>query len=430
MSNSYAVEERAVLQNSKAKLFDLVCKNATKEQWTAWLTVPLEHAAAAGDVALVNELLAAGAKGKAFWKGSYNRTLLCAAVQGGKLEVVKALPNSGAQPDVNVLGGQRLQSPLHYAALNGCEEIAELLLLNGARPDCKDSEGTTAIHIAAELGYQRIVSLLLIVRATVDGLRHDKTTPLHLAARKGYLAVAKLLLVAGTSMISRNYDGYSALDFAVMGGHVDVIRMLGEHAKGVNDGCTTLSGYKGRTALHCAAQYDQAGAVNVLVELGGDVRACILRTNNSPLHFAAKRGSCGALVALLHHKANIHAKTGDGKSPLMLACMNLHQKAADLLLRWGADETDVDNEGRSADQFIGAHVEIDDHEERQQDMDNMHKLLANAPADRVWRRRGWLVLCRAIPNKAWFARVGSCSVEAGVVGLEQEVLFRHVVTFL
>ena len=61
MPNSDVIRERAVLHKSKAKLFDLVCKNATKEQWAEWLRVPLEHAAAAGDVPLVNDLLTAGA---------------------------------------------------------------------------------------------------------------------------------------------------------------------------------------------------------------------------------------------------------------------------------------------------------------------------------------------------------------------------------
>ena len=34
-----------------------------------------------------------------------------------------------------------------------------------------------------------------------------------------------------------------------------------------------------------------------------------------------------------------------------------------------------------------------------EDADRVRKLCANAPADRAWRRRGYLVLCRARPDR-------------------------------
>lgn len=45
-------------------------KEAEKEPWVEWLSVPLEHAAAAGDADLVNDLLAAGVDRTAGWKVS------------------------------------------------------------------------------------------------------------------------------------------------------------------------------------------------------------------------------------------------------------------------------------------------------------------------------------------------------------------------
>ncbi|CAM9432987.1 unnamed protein product, partial [Sphacelaria rigidula] len=392
MPNSYVVGERAVLQKSKAKLFDLVCENATNEQWAEWLRVPLEHAAASRDVALVNDLLAAGANGKAGWKGCHSRTLLCAAVQGGNPEVVKALLEAGSQPDVNVLGGKQLRSPLHYAALNRCEAIAEVLLLSGASPDRKDSKGHAPIHLAVSHGCEGIVSLLLKARAEVDVRDSNKNTALHRAAQMGRLSLVTGLLIAGASTTSRDKAGNSSLDFAVMGGHVDIIRLLGQRTKTMSRGTQIR-------VLHLAVRHNQAAAVDALAELGCDVR---VPTNTTPLHFAAFKGSCEVLFALLRHKANVHAKRSGGESPLMSACMYLHQEAADLLLRWGADETAVDDNGHSAEQWIGAGLEKSTRERRRQDMDSMRKLLANAPADRAWRRRGWLVLYRAFGNKAWF----------------------------
>ncbi|CAM9688614.1 unnamed protein product, partial [Sphacelaria rigidula] len=388
MVNPYAVGERAVLQKSKVKLFDLVCKNATEEQWAEWLRVPLEHAAAGGDVALVNDLLAAGANGEAGWKGCHNRTLLCAAAQGGKLEVVRALIKAGARPDVNEPGGKQLRSPLHYAALNGCEGIAEELLLSGANPNDKDSEGIAPIYTAAELGYEGITSLLLKARVEVDVRGFDDTTALHWAAMSGHFSVVMGLLIAGASVSLRSKKGRSALDFAVMGGHLDVIRLLGQRGEHVS--CAESKD----TVLHLAATHNQAGAVDVLVDVGCDVRARG-RHGATPLHFAACKGNCGALSALLRHHANVDAKAAKGRTPLMWAISCLHQEAADLLLRWGADENSADDEGRSAKQFIGISLQKAEREGRRRDVDNIHKLLANAPADRAWRRRGLLLLCRA-----------------------------------
>ena len=47
--------------------------------------------------------------------------------------------------------------------------------------------------------------------------------------------------------------------------------------------------------------------------------------------------------------------------------------------------------------MIGLAVEEEDH--LVEDVERVRELLANAPADRAWRRRGYLVLCRAHPDR-------------------------------
>ncbi len=61
------------------------------------------------------------------------------------------------------------------------------------------------------------------------------------------------------------------------------------------------------------------------------------------------------------------------------------------------------------------HLRVPEHEQR------VRNLLARAPADRAWRRRGLMVLCRAHPDRlrlegalAGLAAKRSCLVEAGV----------------
>ncbi|CAM9381538.1 unnamed protein product, partial [Sphacelaria rigidula] len=121
---------RAVVRRSiMDKVVDLVCQESSTQQWTQWLRVPLEHAAATGNLALVKDLLAAGADGRAGWKGSRYQSPLHAAVEGGNDEVVSALLKAGSKPDVNVYSDPKKRSPLHYAAFHGRQSIVKMLLL-------------------------------------------------------------------------------------------------------------------------------------------------------------------------------------------------------------------------------------------------------------------------------------------------------------
>ncbi|CAN0270590.1 unnamed protein product [Ectocarpus sp. 12 AP-2014] len=71
----------------------------------------------------------------------------------------------------------------------------------------------------------------------------------------------------------------------------------------------------------------------------------------------------------------------------------------DLLLRWGADETVVDRDGNRPIDVIGTTTRAQEESGHQRgEHESLRKLLANAPADRAWRRRGILVLCRTIFN--------------------------------
>lgn len=69
-------------------------------------------------------------------------------------------------------------------------------------------------------------------------------------------------------------------------------------------------------------------------------------------------------------------------------------EAVDILLRRGADETAVDNDHRTPAYLIGSRLG-EAQGSLAEDFERVRELLANAPADRAWRRRGFLVLCRA-----------------------------------
>lgn len=438
MSNSGVPKKRAVLQKSIRKIFNFVCNKATPEQWAQWLRVPLEHVAAAGDVSMVDDLLASGADGTGGWKcchHRYDRSLLYAGVQSGNPKVVSALLTAGAWPDINVCYDEKQRSPLHHAASDGHEAIAKLLLVAGTNVKCVDRDGNTPLQLAVEGGYDQVVLDLLESGAPPNSKDSRRDTPLHHAARRGHKEIVSLLLRLGADVNMLNRVGHCP--------------------------------------LFVAACSERRSIMVALLKAGADIRQGVFF---SSLGNVTSEGHMEVLRELLHG-VGTNAKDLRWGTALIWACMSESPEAVDLLLRWGADETSLDIWGASAEQFLPCHSE---------DAERVRRLLANAPADRTWRRRGLLALCRAFPDKARLASanipaLGSeqtdsvsgctavhvrcktpeggvddlhggaagadkgtatvegagakdsdrlCSVEAMVIGLEQDDVFRHIVSFL
>jgi len=70
-------------------------------------------------------------------------------------------------------------TPLHIACKYGHQEMASLLLDNGANFDLKDRSGKTALHLASS---PQIVQLLLQKHVDVNAKAYDFSTKLHLIA--------------------------------------------------------------------------------------------------------------------------------------------------------------------------------------------------------------------------------------------------------
>lgn len=425
--------DNTVFKDLSIEIFKLVSKGATRKQWGEWLRVPLEHAARKGDIDLVNILLRSGADASAGWRGGCDGgTLLGAGAAGGSEEVVSALLKAGGNGDVNVplpgytnacalhvavaldaegvarallLAGadvhaidNLMRTPLHLAAEYGHHHQAANLLSQGARLDTKDARGMTPLHLAVEIGYPEIVSVLLEGGASID-LRDGRwRMPLFTAIKGNHLEVAHMLLIAGADPNYREYPHcWSLLDTAARNRQLDMVRLLVSYG-----GDVMGASESGRTVLFHAVigerpSYDNASMISYLIEAGADTEARLLE-HFTPLLGAATPNHRFCLAnfrALLEGGADVNARSTQGTTTLMRACKSREVEVVELLLRWGADETLTTSDGRTAKgELLTSWLDTSDPLAT-----SIWFMLARAPADRSWRRRGWLVLCRYCPGR-------------------------------
>lgn len=84
----------------------------------------------------------------------------------------------------------------------------------------------------------------------------------------------------------------------------------------------------------------------------------------------------------------------------------------DLLLRWGADEKALNNDCKSLSEFLDVCRNVSN-PDMQGEVERTRLLLARAPADRAWRRQGWLVMLRSRGSEARTATSRDGADESG-----------------
>ena len=354
---------------------------------------PLHQAVASGRIDIMQLLLDKGYHIHAL--NEDGRTPLHEAASGTAVSSVattEALLAAGA--DVDFRCRRKDMSALDIAASEANVSAAKVLIEHGANVNAAGAGGTPLHHAAFGWGPEKMALFLLANGAAVDARDAGGGTPLQCAVLSDAKAMAQALLAAGADVTIKRKDGKSALDRAAGKRSGDLARVIIEH--GVEHGVDVNGqGAAGRTPLHVAAHFNMAEVVGLLVEAGADIDREDNR-GNTPLHIALRRSGFAAAVALLNLGASVMKQNVKGYSPLHFAAVVAGpigtKKIIDLLLRKGADEKAVANDGKTAADVVGVQF-------RQQwnkpEAEDVCKLLADAPVDRAWRRRGFLVLCRA-----------------------------------
>jgi uncharacterized protein len=122
---------------------------------------PVALAAFFGQPAAVKALIAAGADVNAAAKNGLKVAALHAAVAGGKLDIVQAVLEAGADPNAQQQAGFR---PIHEAGTKANRALAELLLKHGADPTLTSDDGKNAIDLARAKGHAEFADWLATQR--------------------------------------------------------------------------------------------------------------------------------------------------------------------------------------------------------------------------------------------------------------------------
>ncbi|OIJ25532.1 ankyrin repeat domain-containing protein [Nocardioides luteus] len=235
---------------------------------------------------------------------------------------------------------QRMNEQLIKAAWDNDVARARELVRAGADVNYADDTQQSAYLIAASEGYVDLLDLTLRNGAEINAKDSYDGTALIRAAERGHADVVGRLVQAGIDLDHVNNLGWTALHEAIVLGDdgpdaADTVRVL--VAAGVD--ISVKAGRDGKTALEHAE------------ERGFDAIASTLRTASSEvadsdaqLLRAASAGDADAAAAALRGGADLEARDGNRRTPLLLAVTDDHLSTARLLVHLGADPDALDGQ--------------------------------------------------------------------------------------
>ena len=290
---------------------------------------------------------------------------LCHAVRlsddNGRLNAVQFLLKCGAQ--VNA-GDDQLMTPLHWAAIVGCPEVARILLEHGADVSPQNGSGYVPLHFVSNLGNKdegdRLVLAMLLLAGScmdVNAQGSNGETPLHRASQNRRPKIVELLLAHGANAHARDKKGRNPLhhlspslnfygvdpqdvlrvtqllleqgvDVNVLDekletplhiassvGHLENVRVLLDHGAKAE-----AENVDGQIPLHLVSQSqvneENANVTRLFLQLGMGVNTRDNKQNATPLHFASFSGHFEIALTLLDHGADVNAHNADGQTPL------------------------------------------------------------------------------------------------------------------
>nr|CAD7444734.1 unnamed protein product [Timema bartmani] len=156
-------------------------------------------------------------------------TLLHWAAINNRQEIIRYYISKGA--GVDVVGGELLATPLHWATRQGHLGSVTLLMQHGADPSLRDGEGCSCIHLAAQFGHTAIVAYFVAKGVNVNMQDRNGMTPLMWSAYKvSSLDPTRLLLTFDACTTTQDkIHGNTALHWAILSRNHTAVSTLVTH---------------------------------------------------------------------------------------------------------------------------------------------------------------------------------------------------------
>ncbi len=122
------------------------------------------------------------------------------------------------------VGISAAESPVADAAARGDREAVKALLKQAADVNAAQGDGMTALHWAAMNGDAELAQMLIFAGANVRATTRLGTyTPLYLASQQGHGSVVQALVKAGGDVKAGTPNGTTPLMVAAASGEVDAV---------------------------------------------------------------------------------------------------------------------------------------------------------------------------------------------------------------
>lgn len=219
------------------------------------------------------------------------------AIFNKNIEMVRYFINNEADVNIQTVFGKALRMALCFKE----EEIAKLLIENGASIFNISSGGQTALHVAASSGLLHMLKYLVDLEPNIHLECHNKETILMSGCRAGEYEIVQYLLALDAEANCKNAKGESSLLLALKSGNIKTVKLLLEHG---------VSLEKERTPINSALFHDihNHEVVDFLLE------------NGFNMNFKGRTGKYDALTKFIHtpEKLDVLEKHKDKMEPELL----------------------------------------------------------------------------------------------------------------
>lgn len=213
------------------------------------------------------------------------------------------------------------------------------------------SDGESPFHLATRIGSTPLFDLLLgSGRGNVNACTTtDQRTPLHIAVLAGHTNLIEKLLALGANINALDASGHSALSLAIISRYasasiqLDVVSVL---VASQPDLRIKYEKEDNNTALHLSIKSGLLSIALLLLEAGAPLDL-VNNFKETLLHLAVLRTE-PFIEPLLKKGVPKNAKNSYGKTPLMLAAMNMNVPNIEALCKGGADPDVQDDSGYTA----------------------------------------------------------------------------------